>query len=101
MAEGDETLRGLYGRRALPSDPHVGDDDWVRLGSGEGPAAERAGLRDHIPRRARLPPGAPPPAARAARLDHVVRCAQCARFYRVLSDLEEGARRFDRDVPPA
>ncbi len=76
MAEAEQTLRGLYALRESPADPHLGEDDWLALASGEGPASHRE---------------------RA--IDHVVRCASCARVYRGLTELEEGAREFDKRAP--
>ncbi|HET9317019.1 MAG TPA: hypothetical protein VFQ51_15615 [Vicinamibacteria bacterium] len=78
MAEDERTLRGLYGLRTATPEGHLGEDDWLALASGERPAR---GREDAI--------------------DHVVRCAMCAHIYRGLSELEEGARHFDRRVPQA
>jgi hypothetical protein len=77
MAEDERTLRGLYALRTEgAAGDHLAEDDWVALAEGalQAPARERA-------------------------LEHVVRCATCAHVYRGLSELEEGARRFDRHVP--
>jgi hypothetical protein len=79
MAEDETTLRSLYALRPPePADQHLAEDDWLALASGDAPAygRERA-------------------------MDHVVRCGACAHVYRGLSELEEGARRFDRRVPQA
>ncbi len=76
MVEGERTLRGLYALREAPAEVHLVEDDWLALASGEGPASHRE---------------------RA--IDHVVRCASCARVYRALADLEEGAREFDKRTP--
>ncbi len=77
MADGGQTLHGLYALRAPePAASHVAEDDWLALASGSAPAS----LREQA-------------------VGHVVRCASCARVYRGLSDLEDGARRFDRGVP--
>ena len=79
MAEDERTLRGLYALRpAAAAGEHLAEDDWLALASGDSPAS-----------------------GREAALDHVVRCAVCAHVYRGLSELEEGARRFDRRVPQA
>lgn len=79
MAEDDRTLRGLYAVRAAePPEAHLNEDDWLGLASGGIASAERA---------------------RA--IEHVVRCGPCAHVYRGLSELEEGARRFDQEVPEA
>jgi hypothetical protein len=79
MAEEERTLRGLYALRPpAPPGDHLDEDDWVVLASGEMPATGREIV-----------------------IDHVVRCGLCAHVYRGLSELEEGARRFDRRVPQA
>jgi hypothetical protein len=78
MAEDERSLQSLYAQRAAPAEDHLAEDDWLALASGGVPAygRERA-------------------------IDHVVRCGPCAHVYRALSELEEGARRFDRHVPQA
>ena len=76
MAEAERTLRNLYALREAPADPHLGEDDWLALAGGEAGAA----LRERA-------------------LDHVVRCGACARVYRGLVELEEGARGIDKRVP--
>lgn len=78
MAEDERTLRSLYALRTAPSEEHLAEDDWLALASGERPAS-----------------------GRESAIDHVVRCAMCAHVYRGLSELEEGARRFDRRAPQA
>jgi hypothetical protein len=79
MAENERTLRSLYALRALePAAEHLGEDDWLALASGGSPTVGR----EHA-------------------IEHVVRCATCAHIYRALSELEEGARRFDRRAPQA
>lgn len=78
MADTGDSLRALYALRLPEASGHVGEDDWVTLASGDAPAA-----------------------AREQAFDHVVRCTACARIYRGLSELEEGARAFDRSVPEA
>lgn len=79
MADDERTLRSLYALRPPePAAEHLGEDDWLALASGgePGPGRERV-------------------------LEHVVRCTACAHIYRGLSELEEGARRFDRRAPQA
>jgi hypothetical protein len=79
MAEDERTLRSLYALRgAEPAGDHLGEDDWLALASGESPGS-----------------------GRERAIDHVVRCGSCAHIYRGLSELEEGARRFDRRAPQA
>lgn len=75
----DLSLRHLYALRdAEPAGTHLGEDEWVGLASG---------ALGH--------------AAREEAVAHVERCATCARVYRGLSELEDGARAFDKDVPAA
>lgn len=77
MAEDERTLRSLYALRpAEPASDHLGEDDWLALARGARPAS-----------------------GRERAIDHVVRCGSCAHVYRGLSELEEGARRFDKGVP--
>jgi hypothetical protein len=76
MVEQERTLRSLYALREASAEAHLGEDDWLALASGEGPASHRE---------------------RA--IDHVVRCGSCTRVYRGLADLEEGARQFDKRAP--
>jgi len=78
MAEDERTLRSLYALRPDPAADHLGEDDWLALASGAAASS-----------------------ARERALDHVVRCGQCAHVYRGLSELEEGARAFDKGVPQA
>ena len=78
MAEMGHSLRALYAQRAPEPAGHVGEDGWVALAGG------RASTSD-----------------REQAFDHVARCTSCARVYRALSELEEGARAFDRHVPSA
>ena len=80
MAETNErTLKGLYAMRpAEPDADHLGEDAWLTLAGGDLPAAERERV-----------------------IGHIVRCGWCAHIYRGLSELEEGARRFDKRVPQA
>jgi hypothetical protein len=77
MADRDLSLRHLYALRAPePTADHLSEDDWLALAGGElgSPAREQA-------------------------LAHVERCASCARVYRGLSELEDGARAFDPHTP--
>ena len=78
MPDSEERLRGLYTASAVPPGGHLLEEDWERLACGEMPAADRE-----------------------RSLDHVTRCAECARIYRGLDALAEGARSFDPGVPAA
>ncbi len=72
-------LRELYSESVsatLAFDDHLQEAAWERLALGESTAGER----------------------RLA-LRHVARCPECARIYRGLSLLEEGARGLDPEVP--
>jgi len=66
----------LYTAAAAPEGGHLLDQDWERLACQEmaEPEQEKA-------------------------LDHVTRCAECARIYRGLDALAQGARAFDPSVP--
>lgn len=76
MADQPSTLRELYAARAPHPGPHPTEDDWVRLAGSAMDEAERV-----------------------AAVDHVIRCSDCARVYRGLVDLEDGARAFDASLP--
>jgi len=78
MPESDERLRVLYATLALPEGGHPTEESWERLACREMDPAEREKT-----------------------LDHVTRCADCARVYRALDALAEGARTFDPGVPNA
>jgi hypothetical protein len=78
MPDSEERLRRLYTGSAVPAGGHLLEEDWERLACGEMAAADRE---------------------RA--LEHVTRCAECARIYRGLDALTEGARSFDPGVPAA
>jgi hypothetical protein len=76
MPESEEKLRALYAAWADSREGHLLEQDWERLACGEMAAAERESA-----------------------LDHVTRCAGCARIYRALDALTEGAREFDSGAP--
>jgi hypothetical protein len=76
MPESEERLRMLYSASAAPAVGHLREEDWERLACGEMAESDRQGA-----------------------LDHVTRCAACARIFRGLDALAEGARTFDPSVP--
>jgi len=76
MPDSDEALRVLYKAAATAVGGRPAEEDWERLACGE-----------------------LAPADREKALDHVTRCAACARIYRALDALSEGARAFDAGVP--
>jgi hypothetical protein len=78
MPENEERLRMLYTAAAVPDRDHLQEGDWERLVCGELAVADREKA-----------------------LDHVTRCAECARIYRGIDALTEGARAFDPGVPAA
>src|SRR5262245_24976172 len=76
MPESEERLRMLYTASAAPAGGHLLEEDWERLACQEMSDAERV-----------------------TALDHVTRCAECARIFKGLDALAEGARTFDPAVP--
>jgi hypothetical protein len=76
MPESEERLRSLYRACAVSAGGHLLEPDWERLACREmaGPERESA-------------------------LEHVTRCGECARIYRALDALAEGAREFDSGAP--
>ena len=68
----------LYTASAIPAAGHLLEEDWERLACGELAAADQESA-----------------------LHHVSRCAECARIFRGLDALTEGARSFDPTVPAA
>lgn len=76
MPESEEKLRALYTAWAVSQGGHLLEQDWERLACREMATAERE-----------------------IALDHVTRCVDCARIFRAIDTLAEGAREFDPGVP--